>query len=221
MEEFGGAAVAVEFFYCLSCPWSYLAFARLAEAAMRTGVGVVYRPVIGAWLPGADRWARPYERLGPEPAVRRYVLTDLAAWARFCSVKLNVIEGERSPPEWAQRAAVLAARAGRGRQYVEAMYREQFESGCDITSREKVLQIAAICGLDGAEFETELDGESTRTAVRRNGEELLARGGFAAPTMFIGSDLYFGHDRIPLVEMTLLRVADRPFVAPGEHGRLR
>ena len=48
-------------------------------------------------------------------------------------------------------------------------------------------------------------------------DELLRRGGFGSPSMFVAESLYFGHDRLPLVEAALLHHGDRPFVAPGEH----
>jgi 2-hydroxychromene-2-carboxylate isomerase len=43
--------------------------------------------------------------------------------------------------------------------------------------------------------------------LRANTDELIARGGFGSPTMFVdGDDLYFGNDRLPLVEAALRRV---------------
>jgi hypothetical protein len=39
--------------------------------------------------------------------------------------------------------------------------------------------------------------------------------------MFIGDDMYFGNDRMPLVEFALSRATDRPLVAPGAHGQQR
>ena len=42
--------------------------------------------------------------------------------------------------------------------------------------------------------------------MSKHAEELVARGGFGSPTMFInGSDMYFGNDRLPLVEAALTR----------------
>jgi 2-hydroxychromene-2-carboxylate isomerase len=43
-------------------------------------------------------------------------------------------------------------------------------------------------------------------SFRANTEEVIARGGFGSPTMFVdGSDMYFGNDRLPLVEAALTR----------------
>jgi 2-hydroxychromene-2-carboxylate isomerase len=41
--------------------------------------------------------------------------------------------------------------------------------------------------------------------LRANTDELIARGGFGSPTMFVdGTDMYFGNDRLPLVEAALM-----------------
>jgi hypothetical protein len=45
------------------------------------------------------------------------------------------------------------------------------------------------------------DGEPPPTV-----RELIRRRGFASPTMFVnGADMYFGNDRLPLVEAALAR----------------
>ena len=43
--------------------------------------------------------------------------------------------------------------------------------------------------------------------LRANTDELVARGGFGSPTLFVNrTDMYFGNDRLPLVEAALARV---------------
>jgi len=40
--------------------------------------------------------------------------------------------------------------------------------------------------------------------LRNNTEELIDRGGFGSPTMFLdGDDMYFGNDRLALIEAKL------------------
>jgi 2-hydroxychromene-2-carboxylate isomerase len=42
--------------------------------------------------------------------------------------------------------------------------------------------------------------------LRATTDELIARGGFGSPTMFLdGDDMYFGNDRIVLLEAKLRR----------------
>jgi 2-hydroxychromene-2-carboxylate isomerase len=55
-------------------------------------------------------------------------------------------------------------------------------------------------GLEPVELLASAGSEELRTALRRNTDELIARGGFGSPTIFVGgTDMYFGNDRIPLV----------------------
>jgi 2-hydroxychromene-2-carboxylate isomerase len=213
------AGPTVDFFYCFSCPWTYLAFVRLQETALRTGATIAYRPVVDEWLaPGSAR-PLPYAWLGSNPDVRDYAAKDLRDWARFCSVVIERPQPWPVRPEWAQRAAVLAIGAGLIRQYADAVFRAHFSAGRNIADRAVVLELAAGCGLSGAQFETRLASEATLAVVRDNVDELVRRRGFGSPTMFAGDDMYFGHDRVPLLESALMRAADRPLIAPGEHGR--
>ena len=42
--------------------------------------------------------------------------------------------------------------------------------------------------------------------LRANTDELIERGGFGSPTVFVdGDDMYFGNDRLPLVAAALTR----------------
>ena len=44
-----------------------------------------------------------------------------------------------------------------------------------------------------------------KNQLRANTDELIARGGYGSPTFFInGDDMYFGNDRIPLIEHALI-----------------
>ena len=203
---------SVEFFYCAACPWSYLAFVRLSESVLRTDASISYRPIVAAWL-GTDQAGRH------SFATADYVRKDLQDWARFCGVRIVSAEPFSAAPEQAQRGAFAAARMGNARDYIGAIYRAQFERQVDIAGRATLLAIADECGLDLAQFQATLDDAASLEAVRHNSEELRQRGGFGSPSMFVGGDLYFGHDRLPLVESALLRAGERPFVAPGEHDR--
>lgn len=209
----------VEFFYCCSCPWTYLAFGRLQEAALRTGAEIVYRPILVDWLHQSHNREFPGTRIDPNPAKAAYAARDLEDWARFCGVTIRLPNPWPVTPEWAQRGAVVAIGAGLIRPYAAAIFRAYFEAGRNIAERAVVLDVASACGLDGLDFAARLDAPETRQAVQDNIAELGRRGGFGSPTMFVREAMFFGNDRLPLVESALMQAAARPFIAPGEHGR--
>jgi 2-hydroxychromene-2-carboxylate isomerase len=51
-----------------------------------------------------------------------------------------------------------------------------------------------------------MQSDDVKARLRDNTEELIARGGFGSPTMFINeTDMYFGNDRLTLVEAALMK----------------
>jgi 2-hydroxychromene-2-carboxylate isomerase len=207
----------VEFFYCASCPSSYLAFVRLQEVAIRTGATVALRPVVAAWLPSAG--AAGSISGDAHDAATRYALKDLGDWARFCGVTLTRPLPPACDAGWVQRGAIVAGEARRSRAYAAAAFEARFGLGRDLAGREAALALAVHCGLEAGAFAAALDSAGTRSALTDNGDELLRRGGFATPAMFLGEDMFVGHERVPLLEWAVMRASERPFIAPGEHGR--
>jgi 2-hydroxychromene-2-carboxylate isomerase len=209
----------VEFYYCCTCPSSYLALVRLREAALRTEAKLVLRPIVKRWLAdehGAPGVAARGHRAEAEAA---YAAKDVADWARFCGVRIDASGSEAVDGEWAQRGAVAAIDAGRIAEYAEAIFKAQFTEGRDVADRAVIVEAASRCGMPRPSFEAALQSGHTESILRRNTAELLKRGGFRTPTMFVGDDMYVGHERVPLLEWALMRSAERPFIAPGEHGR--
>ena len=75
-------------------------------------------------------------------------------------------------------------------------------------AQEPVLERIAIrVGLDPTWLLERIGKPELKDRLRANTEELVARGGFGSPTMFVnGEDMYFGNDRLPLLEAALARV---------------
>lgn len=211
---------AVEFFFDTSCPWSYLALGRVREAAIRTGSRVVYRPVLVDDVLRQVNPAFPADRTDPVPARARYQAKDLADWARYCGLALRRPTPWPVRPEWAQRGAVAASAQGVQREaaYVSAVFTALFADNRDITDLAVVQSIAAAAGLDPDAFADRMRDENTCRQIEANVAELVARGGFGTPSLLVGDDLYFGNDRLPLVEAALARQAGMRLVLPGAHG---
>ena len=123
----------VEFFYDPACPWTYLAFVRLREAALRTGAAISYRPVPAGWI--EERIGGSLVRLAAHahPRVADYVAKDLGDWARFCGVEIGTFGQPQVATEWVQRGAVVAIERGRIAVYADAVFRAVFSDGRDIS----------------------------------------------------------------------------------------
>lgn len=75
----------------------------------------------------------------------------------------------------------------------------------DISRPEEIAAIAQSVGLDVGHLAEAIQSDDVKARLRDNTEELIARGGFGSPTMFINEqDMYFGNDRLVLVEAALM-----------------
>ena len=67
--------------------------------------------------------------------------------------------------------------------------------------------MAALCdgvGMDGAATLATIQTDELKARLRANTQEVIDRGGFGSPTMFVNkTDMYFGNDRLELVEAAL------------------
>ncbi len=200
----------IEFFFDCSSPWTYLAFMRIRPLAEAAGAEIAWKPsLVGGVFNAVNR--EIYDlRANPNPVKHAYTRKDLQDWARLC----RVVIGE--PPVFpvravnAMRGALVADDAGR----IEAYAAETFKaywSDLDDISQDSVL--AAVCrraGLEEGAFFAAIASEPVKARLRANTDELIGRGGFGSPTMFVnGDDMYFGNDRLPLVEAALARAGTR------------
>jgi 2-hydroxychromene-2-carboxylate isomerase len=209
---------AVEFYFDCSCPWSYLAFTRLQETAKRTGATIVWKPIlVDRVRHAADADCAP-SRCDPVAAKEAYRQKDRADWAHYCGIAITTPPGWPADTALAMAGCVVAAERGRATQYVSAVYQAYFGEGRNIGDETVLVRLAESAGIDREVFLSALRSEAALEQVHRHCDELVERGGFGSPTMFVGDDMYFGNDRMPLVEFAIGQSSGRAFVMPGQHG---
>jgi 2-hydroxychromene-2-carboxylate isomerase len=173
-----------QFFFDLSCPFTYLA----AERVERAFDEVVWTPASAAAL---RRSCLATDAVGAA-AVRR------AAEERAAALRLPLVWPERFPTEVsaAMRVAALAAEAGRGAAYVLAATRLAFCGGFDLDDPEILAEAAAAAGVVLDDCLIAARDEGRDGAIERAGRALLAAGADRLPALRIGRALYWGERRV-------------------------
>ena len=194
----------VEFFFDCSSPWTYLAFERIQAVADRAEAAIEWRPFL---VGGVFNTVNPsvYEgRERPVPAKARYYGKDLQDWARHAGIAIG------QPPVFpvnsvkAMRGAFVALEAGCLVRYARRVFERYWGDLQDISQDAVLRPIATECGMDAEAFFARIGSQPYKDRLRANTDELIERGGFGSPTMFLdGDDMYFGNDRIPLIEAKL------------------
>jgi len=210
----------VEFYFDLSCPWSYLALVRLRDATERNAARIAFKPVCVDCLLETENPQLRRTRLSAIPAHASWQLKDLDDWARLWGLTVRMPANWPFPAHTANAAMVVAEQAGQGLRFALATFRAGFAEGQNIEERSTLLRCAAAVGLDAEHFSSALGAAAAGDTVHANTVELIRRGGFGTPSMFVGNQLFFGNDRVPLVEWTLGPIGDDEFVMPGQHSKI-
>lgn len=197
---------SVEFFFDCSSPWTYLGFMRIRPICAAANVEIDWKPILVGGVFNAVNQGVYENRANPNPRKAAYMTKDLADWARYVGVRIGM------PPVFpvravkAMRGALFALDQGRLEEYAEAVFDAYWGDFEDISQDEVLKKICAKTGLDETAFFAALADQSIKDRLRDNTEELIARDGFGSPTIFVnGDDMYFGNDRMPLIEAALKR----------------
>ncbi len=107
----------------------------------------------------------------------------------------------------AMRGAIYAQEQDQLVPWSRAVFEAYWGDDQDISQPEVLATIAADVGLDADALLAATEDATYKQALRTNTDDLIERGGYGSPTMFINSDdMYFGNDRLPLVEARLQRL---------------
>jgi 2-hydroxychromene-2-carboxylate isomerase len=141
------------------------------------------------------------------PAKARYLAKDLQDWARHTG--LEIIFPPRVFPVnsvKAMRGCVFLQPQGLLEPFARAVFEAYWGRDLDISQDEVLAAVCETAGVDPAAFFEGIGRQAVKDALRANTEELIARGGFGSPTIFVGAtDMYFGNDRMPLIRDAIRR----------------
>jgi 2-hydroxychromene-2-carboxylate isomerase len=208
----------LRFYYDFSCPWSYLALVRLQDVADRNATTIELRPISVDQVLATENPPLQAHRLSNNPAKAAWQRKDLADWARLWALTLELPNGWPCDATLAAAAASIAADRGAGLAYSLKTFAAYFGAGNDISNPEVLGDLAAETGLDRADFLLQLGSDEPAQKITDWTEELIRQGGFGTPSVFVGDELFFGNDRIPLVDWTIGPLSSDEFLMPGQHG---
>ncbi len=197
----------IEFFFDCSSPWTYLAFHNIQPLAKEYGARIAWRPILVGGIFNTVNPSVYQSRETPVPLKARYMHKDLADWARAAGLAIKM------PPSVFPVNSVKAMRdciwlGDDMLPFATAVFEAYWGGDRDI-SQDAVL--AAICqqvGVDAAALFAGIAQQPIRDQLKLNTDEVMARGGFGSPTIFIDrTDMYFGNDRRPRGRDALARRA--------------
>lgn len=191
----------VEFFFDFGSPAAYLAWTQLPTIAAGAGASIVWRPMLLGGVFKAAGNASPIS----VAAKGKWMMADLARFAARYGVPLNFPASFPLNTLPLMRGAVgmQMRQPADFERYVKAVYEAIFGRGQAMGDPAVIAGVLTAAGFDAAAFEAMIADPVVKQGLIANTEEAVARGAFGAPTMFVGSQMHFGQDRLDFVAQAL------------------
>jgi 2-hydroxychromene-2-carboxylate isomerase len=194
----------LEFFFDCSSPWTYLAFESLQPIAERYDLNVVYKPILVGGIFNSVNPSVYQNRENPIPPKARYYQKDLRDWARYVGIEIGQPTVFPVNSVKVMRGCLVAAEEGKIVPFARRAFQRYWGELADISQDDEVRAIAEKADLDPAMLMEKIAASDCKNRLRENTDEVIRRGGFGSPTMFLdGDDMYFGNDRMQLIEAKL------------------
>lgn len=194
----------VDCYFDCSSPWTYLGFVNFLALAERRGLEPRYKPILVGGLFNTVNPSVYANRENPVPAKERYTRDDVQAWAKLAGIEIvwrpsvfpvNAVK--------AMRGCIAAAERDRLIPFARAAFEAYWGRDRDISQDEEIAAVATKAGLDPIWLAGRIAEADIKQALKDNTQEVADRGGFGSPTWFVDDTMFFGNDRLPLLEAKL------------------
>lgn len=194
--------MTLTFWFDVHSPWCYLAAPRIAALARKHDCDLLWRPL---HLPNLLNTINGVKPLEATPARVAWFQQDILDFAELHSVPLRYHPRYPLRNSRALRACLLAADEGKAETFVIRVLTGYWAEEADITDLDQLAVWAQACGLDADAVRDAAVSEWFKARIESNTQEAMGRGVFGVPTVDTGTKLYFGNDRLDLLDHHLSR----------------
>lgn len=192
---------AVECFFDVGSPASFLAWTQLPAICESAGAQLLWRPMLLGGVFQATGNASP----AAVPAKGRYMNQDLARFARRYGVPFA--HNPHFPINTLQLMRGLIGtqlrEPARFQPLLAAVFKAMWVDGCNLNDLAVLGRVLAEAGFDPAAMMALVADAEVKAALKASTDEAVRRGVFGAPTMFVGGEMFFGQDRLDFVREAL------------------
>jgi hypothetical protein len=143
---------------------------------------------------------------------------DLLDWAELYGVSLRYHPNYPLRPARALRAALRAAELKQAPAFALAVFRAYWSESRDISDLDVLGEIASACGLDPAVIRSAATDKGYAKKLEVNNREAIERGLFGVPSVVCRGKLFFGNDRLGMLDGWLGGEGPAVFAEPPRSG---
>jgi 2-hydroxychromene-2-carboxylate isomerase len=189
-------APTVEFFWDAISPYAYLASTQIERVAEKTGAQLVWKPFL---LGGVFQATGNTPPIGV-PAKGRHLADDLQRWAKHYGVPVTSPKNFPINSLLPQRVACAVPEGPKSAEFAKAVMLATWGEGRDTGKPDELTRVVTSIGLDAPALLARAQEQPVKDRLRAFTDEAVKRGAFGAPTFFVGNALFWGNDRLGLLE---------------------
>ncbi len=198
---------SIDLYYDFGSPNAYMAREALKGVVERTGVSVTEHPVLIGGIFKLTNNLPPWMAFRKCEPKMKYMMLEIDRFVNdhnLTQYKFN----SHFPVNTLlpMRAATAALEMGVHDQFVEPVFKAMWEESRNIGEADVLTSVLNNAGLDGAALVEAAQDQAIKDKLAANTQAVVDRGAFGIPTMFIGDDMYFGKDRVWMIEQNLKAV---------------
>ena len=194
----------IEFFYDCSSPWTYLAFSEIENLVARHDLKLIWKPILVGGVFNSSNPSVYASRENPVKAKQNYSTKDLQDWSKVRGLNINWPDVFPVNSVKAMRGAFYAINKEMISEYSSRVFFSYWTEGNDISQDVVLNEIISSLEFDRQDFFSFIELDQTKELLKSNTQELIDRGGFGSPTIFINeNNMFFGNDRLQLIEEIL------------------
>ena len=191
----------VEFYFDVGSPAAYLAWTQMPRIAEETGARLVLRPMLLGGVFQATGNHSPME----VPAKGRYMMADLERFAQRYGVAFSHNPFFPINTLTLMRGAIGLQMKDEARMvpYADAVFRAIWVDGQNMGDAATVGAVLQRAGFDPRALLALVSEPEVKERLKAVTQDAVARGVFGAPTFFVGSQMFWGQDRLDFVKEAL------------------
>ncbi len=198
----------IDYFDAMSSPWTYLGHKRFEALAQRFGLTIRHKPMdlLKVWSVSGGL---PLKQRAQQRQAYRHL--ELKRWSEILQVPCN-LEPAYHPVADRRACYLVIAAMQRGLDWstlTHALLRAVWVEERNIADHETLVAIANESGLDGRALLAATEDEAVKAEYQANTEEAIALGVFGAPTYIYEGEMFWGQDRLLMLEWRLSQKAGR------------
>jgi 2-hydroxychromene-2-carboxylate isomerase len=190
----------IEFYFDCSSPWTYLAFVEILPLSQRHNVEIIWKPIlVGGVFNSVNQDVYQF-RENPNVLKLEYSANDLSLWAKHRDINISKPKIFPVNSVKAMRGCLFAMQKNCLPLFAQKIFDAYWRRGLDISNEAIIMEIAEEAGLSPQDFKQYIYSQEAKDLLMSNSAELIEKKGFGSPTFFYRDQMFFGNDRLHLLE---------------------